>query len=91
MGVNELWSFYKPSQKLNSLKCRVEYSSMEILKTKSHWPFLHLTDCQGSSCQLGYYKCFEYQYCIPIRFICDGISQCMNGDDEVDCGFYFQI
>lgn len=86
VNIKQLWSYYDINQRLQSLQCQLEYSSMEIMKTKAHSPFYHLSDCPDIPCAIGYYRCFEYNYCVPIRYVCDGVFHCLNGDDEVDCG-----
>ena len=43
----------------------------------------HLSDCVYHSCP-QHYKC-SYSYCIPIRAVCNGISDCPNGEDEQNC------
>ena len=44
----------------------------------------HLLSCSWLNCT-NTFKCPE-SYCIPIRKVCDGIPDCINGDDEIDCG-----
>lgn len=42
--------------------------------------------CSLSGCEKGQYLCYFNSYCIDIDLICDGISHCLKGDDEIDCG-----
>ena len=46
---------------------------------------------RGSLCRYiecgKHYKC-PHSYCIPTRKVCDGVSDCALGDDEVECEEY---
>jgi hypothetical protein len=42
--------------------------------------------CEYVDCQ-GHYKC-PWSYCVPVRKVCDGVSDCPNGDDERNCETY---
>ncbi|OWF42800.1 G-protein coupled receptor GRL101 [Mizuhopecten yessoensis] len=44
----------------------------------------HLDDCSTFECPVDYVKCGQ-GYCIPVRYICDGVSQCAGGEDEENC------
>ena len=44
---------------------------------------LHLKYCYSHDCP-GMYKCY-HSYCIPIRYICDGINDCPAEEDERQC------
>ena len=46
----------------------------------------HLQDCSWVECT-NTFKCHE-SYCIPFRKVCDGIMDCVNGDDELSCSNY---
>lgn len=51
-------------------------------------------NCKSNECPKGQYLCQHQSYCIDIELICDGISHCIQGDDELDCGkneCYFYI
>ena len=43
----------------------------------------HLRNCRYIRC-VNTFKCPQ-SYCIPIRKVCDGIRDCLNGDDEINC------
>ena len=43
----------------------------------------HLRNCRYIKCT-NTFKCPQ-SYCIPIRKVCDGISDCVNGEDEINC------
>ena len=45
----------------------------------SHMPF----ECETFSCPQAF-KCL-LSYCIPVRQVCDGVSDCPAGEDEVNC------
>ena len=42
--------------------------------------------CMEVVCYLAF-KC-KRSYCIPVRKVCDGVIDCVNGDDEEQCGGY---
>ncbi len=43
----------------------------------------HLTNCRDFGCSVMH-KC-PYSYCIPNKFVCDGVWSCINGEDEINC------
>ena len=43
----------------------------------------HLRNCRYIKCT-NTFKCPQ-SYCIPIRKVCDGIRDCLNGEDEINC------
>ena len=43
----------------------------------------HLRDCSWVGCT-NTYKCMQ-SYCIPYRKLCDGVEDCVEGDDEKNC------
>ena len=46
----------------------------------------HLINCHQWECQRTY-KC-PHSYCIPLRYFCDGVVDCPNGEDEGGCPEY---
>ena len=46
----------------------------------------HLRDCDWIECTNAY-KCYK-SYCIPFRMLCNGIQDCLEGDDEKNCDTY---
>lgn len=47
----------------------------------------HLQICTTHTCSSTYLKCPD-AYCIPWRFVCDGIVDCADRYDEVLCAMY---
>ncbi|XP_053380174.1 uncharacterized protein LOC123556537 [Mercenaria mercenaria] len=45
----------------------------------------HLQGCEEFQCPAHTVKC-PRSFCIPLRFVCDGVKQCPDGNDEKDCG-----
>ena len=43
----------------------------------------HLTSCVSMEC-VGLFKC-PLSYCLPLRLVCDGVSDCPWGEDEDVC------
>ena len=46
----------------------------------------HLRECDWIECTNAY-KCYK-SYCIPFRMLCNGIQDCLEGDDEKSCDTY---
>jgi len=44
---------------------------------------MHLIYCEYFDCP-GMFKCPE-MYCLPLHRVCNGVSDCMWGEDEVEC------
>ncbi len=44
---------------------------------------VHLKNCSSFECN-GAFKCPKY-YCVPFRRVCDGIIDCVFGEDETRC------
>lgn len=44
--------------------------------------------CHREKCPDHFYSCWDSQYCISVKLICDGIQHCLLGDDEYDCGIF---
>lgn len=66
--------------------CRIEYDFQGDLITKTHYPFNELEHCLNFNCSQGEYKCKLVGYCVKLDYICDGITHCLHGDDENQCG-----
>ena len=43
----------------------------------------HLLNCRFVKCTNSF-KC-RLSYCIPLRKVCDGVPDCNNGEDEINC------
>ncbi len=46
----------------------------------------HLQDCEATLCG-GMFKC-HYSYCVPHRYVCNGMWDCWSGEDEMICAPY---
>ena len=46
----------------------------------------HLFSCEDIECT-NTFKCPD-SYCIPLRKVCDGVDDCLKGEDESHCGNY---
>ena len=44
----------------------------------------HLMDCHDFTCTIKYFKCPGF-YCIPWRFVCNGLWECPGGTEERQC------
>ena len=38
-------------------------------------------------CPANYFKC-QQSFCLDTQYVCDGIAQCADGEDEEECGRY---
>ncbi|XP_069141896.1 G-protein coupled receptor GRL101-like [Argopecten irradians] len=66
----------------NRYICILDYDEYGEIKGCSD--LSHLDDCDGFECPADYVKCSR-GYCIPVRYVCDGISHCSVGEDEKNC------
>ena len=41
-------------------------------------------------CPANYFKC-RGSFCLDTQYVCDGISQCADGEDEDSCGMYWKF
>lgn len=78
---------YIESFKRKENNCRIRYNGKK-LETKIYYPFFQLENCFGTKCKQNEYQCYFYSHCIPIENVCDGLTQCYYGDDEIDCGSF---
>ncbi len=42
----------------------------------------HLIECEEASCSAEYFKCPGF-YCIPLRYVCNGVWECPGGMEEL--------
>nr|XP_054761372.1 G-protein coupled receptor GRL101-like [Lytechinus pictus] len=47
----------------------------------------HLRSCDDFECPAYFMKC-PGSYCIPLRFRCNGVWDCANGEDEMECSSF---
>lgn len=40
----------------------------------------------GSTCEANQFSCSLGGACIPLAYLCNGVGDCPNGDDESRCG-----
>lgn len=66
--------------------CKLKYSSFQVKKTLSFYPYQELANCQHKICDVGEYQCREKNYCIDLINVCDGTIHCHHADDEEFCG-----
>ena len=41
--------------------------------------------CDKSECPPFFYLCSQSHYCVSVQLVCDGIADCLLGDDEFNC------
>ncbi|CAD5114055.1 DgyrCDS3206 [Dimorphilus gyrociliatus] len=71
--------------------CNLQIGLEDEILSQIQGPYYHLNDCENHICLNGTYGCQDSGYCIPVSLICDGITHCTKGDDEIDCGYYFLL
>ena len=54
-----------------------------VLCTKCFFCLIFIPDL--FQCPENFFKCPRH-FCIDTRFVCDGIRQCLRGEDEQNCG-----
>lgn len=69
----------------NERKCQIEINSNYDVEYKPGYPFTSEKYCLNKKCGYGYYKCLLEGYCLKKTFLCDGINNCLIGDDEFNC------
>ena len=69
---------------LQSLKqyCIYEISDCGVISHDASGQ--HLMSCKDYKCNSTYFKCPRF-YCVPWRYVCDGIWQCPGGMEEINC------
>ena len=85
----------KPKSNVTSNRCKdnslydADYHCIFELDERNN--MLHCSDgshllspCETSGCPRAF-KCRLLSYCIPVRQVCDGVSDCPTGEDELNC------
>ncbi|XP_060571626.1 uncharacterized protein LOC132729815 [Ruditapes philippinarum] len=60
------------------------YTTDDAWKVGACRSMKHLSNCESFVCGPGFFKCPE-SYCIPKKFVCDGIKHCNGNEDETEC------
>ncbi|XP_060575283.1 low-density lipoprotein receptor-related protein 1-like [Ruditapes philippinarum] len=60
------------------------YTTDDSWKSGACRSMKHLSNCESFVCGPGLFKCPE-SYCIPQKFVCDGIKHCNGNEDESQC------
>lgn len=71
--------------------CEIRLNLFGVMKKKAHSLFIKRSMCKNPKCKKGYYVCAVTHYCIYIKHVCDGISHCFHGDDELGCSWVILI
>ena len=67
------------------LKSFVIYSHISVILRRTNYYNLKTVFSEAYICPSGYFKC-RNSFCLESRFVCDGETQCLTGEDERGCG-----
>lgn len=68
-------------------KCSIKYDSLKKLIFFPKKNLLSYSNCNWSlPCDPWQIKCGGSGFCIDVKYVCDGIFHCPEGDDEYSCG-----
>lgn len=74
-----------PNQSCNIDNCLLAYDAFRIPLQSKNIILDTIKNCNMTRCNQGEYLCKFYKYCIKINQYCDGIDDCLYGDDEFNC------
>lgn len=77
---NECYLDFRPR------KCLLTYDHFRYPNIPKYLLEFELNNCSSTVCSPGEYKCQYHGYCIEVGQYCDGIHDCLLGDDETNCG-----
>ncbi len=86
----KLLNFYQVIQESGNIQANDNYCIYELDNCgqliKYSQNGTHLLSCKDYVCPDTHYKCSNF-YCIPWRYVCDGIWHCPGGteEDETNC------
>lgn len=86
--LTDLAKAYGYVKENSSTFCRLATTAYHKVKTLSSFPYNELSSCEKNECPKGEFKCRERNYCVPLKYICDGREHCYFGDDELYCGIF---
>ena len=87
MNISDPQTFYinRLESKNENERCHLSYDKLQsFLKQKQSVNEI-LSHCNETKCKPGEYMCIFHKYCIGIEYLCDGINDCLHGDDELFC------
>lgn len=85
-GVNKTFKYTKCFHSQTKRNCYLNYNFLHEPYFSKDQLVKNLDACTKTVCLLGEYQCQYHRYCIKIDQYCDGINDCLLGDDEAFCG-----